>query len=176
MVKHFEGAVETRAKISALRQAKLTFAETSKQLGLANPYTAEVWTTPSVTQVLSSRKNDVDVPRKQRNQTNVFLERPRKTLLEPVNSRQRWLSALSGNHSIFHKTMASAQSLEWTQLRVCRPRLKNGFLTEAGIIVGNIIVVWEFQNIIPILFLNLYQSIPSRVEQCLRNKGYSAKY
>ncbi len=51
------------------------------------PTQLEVSITLTVQQVPRSRKNDVDVQNKQRNQTNVLLlERPRKTTLQPVNS------------------------------------------------------------------------------------------
>ncbi len=82
-----ELSIETRAKIVALRQAKLTFPQISKQLGLANPNTAlSFYNTYCKRGSLESKKR-CGRPKKQRNQTNVsLLERPRKTILQPVNS------------------------------------------------------------------------------------------
>ena len=71
----------------ALRKAKFTFPETSKQLGLANPNTAQsFYNTYCKTGSLESKKRCGRL-KKQRNQKIVFLlERSRKTILQTVKS------------------------------------------------------------------------------------------
>ncbi len=65
----------------------LLFRRFPNKLAWQIPTQLEVATTATVKQVSSSRKNDVDVQNKQRRQTIVLLlEKPRKTLLKPVNT------------------------------------------------------------------------------------------